>query len=62
MVPRLRPAKLWPPLVADVSWMLREWGNELLAIRKYQRNAVARILNKRLAFSTLSRADVAAKN
>lgn len=61
MVPRLRPAKLWPPLFADVPWMWREWGNELLAIRKHQRNAVDGILRKRLAFPNLSRAVVVAK-
>jgi hypothetical protein len=37
MVPRLTPAKPWPPFVADVPWMERELGREPLAIRQQQR-------------------------
>lgn len=32
MVPRLRPAKLWPPFVAEVPCMYKEWGKAPLAI------------------------------
>jgi hypothetical protein len=37
MVPRLMPAKLWPPSVADVLWMARWWGKGLLVMRGYHR-------------------------